>query len=252
MFSRLRYALLLALSLVAIYIGLWPSLLTVGALLAVPLVLVGLLGITIPRVIARRRWLHRFAIIGGALLGTELLLLLAGLAWTPRRPVLLVLEHPTPARVRVIYGVADGAPRVWWRWERRFDVPSSGLVYTQYATDEGWYRPDNPHPMRAVVRGDGALLDTVHAVWVEGGTTQAGTCGIAYDEFAIGDGGRTRSRVVGGKVMSGWLDSLATWGVTCRRGHIFRTATEDTNTLRRTTPACYYDRDGSMTCGTAP
>ena len=252
MFSRLRYALLLALSLVAIYIGLWPSLLTAGVLLGVPLALLGLLGIAAPRVIARRRRLHRFAIVGGALLGTELLLLLAWLAWTPRRPVLLVLEYPIPPRVRVIYGVADGAPRVWWRWERRFEVLSSGLVHTQYAMDEGWYRPDNPHPMRAVVHGDGALLDTVHAVWVEGGTTQAGACGVAYDEFAIGDAGRAHTRVVGGEIISGWLDSLATWGVTCHRGQLFRTAPEDTNSLRRTAPACYYDQDGTMTCGTAP
>lgn len=252
MLSRLRYALLLALSVVAIYVGLWPSLLTAGALLGVPLALVGLLGMAVPRVIGRRRWLHRVATIGGALLATELLLLLAWLAWTPRRPVLLILEHPVPSRVRVVYGVADGAPRVWWGWERRFEVPSSGLVYTQYAMDEGWYRRDEPHPMRAVVRGDGAPLDTVHAVWVEGGTTQAGACGVAYDEFVIGDDGRAHARVVGGEIVSGWLDSLATWGVRCHHGHLFRVAAEDTNTLRRTAPACYYAQDGSITCGTAP
>ena len=253
MLSRLRYLFLLALALIAIYIGLWPSLLTAGALLGVPLALLGLVGIALPSVIARRRRLHRFAIIGGALLGAEMLLVLAWLAWTPRRPVLLILERPIPARVRVIHGVADGAPRAWWRWERRFEVPSSGLVYTQYAMDEGWYRPDNPHPMRAVARrADGALLDTVRAAWVEGGTTQAGACGIAYDEFAIGDVGRARTRVVGGEVVAGWLDSLATWGVTCRRGRLLRTAPGAANTLRRTAPACYYDQDGSMTCGIAP
>jgi hypothetical protein len=221
-------------------------------MLGVPLALLGLLGIAAPRIIARRRGLHRFTIIGGTLLGAELLLLLAWLAWTPRRPVLLVLENPIPPRVRVIYGVADGAPRVWWRWERRFEVPSSGLVYTQYAMDEGWYRPDNPHPMRAVVRGDGALLDTARAAWAEAGTTQAGACAVAYDEFEIGAGGRTHTRVVGGEVIPGWLDSLATWGVACHRGHLSRSAPEDRSTLRRTAPACYYDQDGSMTCGIAP
>jgi hypothetical protein len=252
MLSRLRYALLLALALIAIYIGLWPSLLTAGALLGVPLALLGLVGIALPRAIGQQRWLHRFATIGGALLGTELLLLLAWLAWTSRRPVLLIVERPITGRVRVIYGVADGAPRAWWRWERRFEVPSSGLVYTQYEMDEGWYRHDNLHPMRAVLRGNGALLDTVRAAWVEGGTTQAGDCGIAYDEIVIGDAGRARTRVVEGEVIPGWLDSLATWGITCHRGHIVRAKSEDSTTLRRTAPACYYDQEGGMTCGIAP
>jgi hypothetical protein len=149
MLSRFRYLLLLAISLTAIYAGLWPSLLTVGVLLGVPLTLLGLLGIAAPGVIQRRRSLHRFAIAGGALLAGELLLLLGWLAWTPRRPVLLALERPLPERVRVIYGVADGAPRVWWRWERRFDVPASGL--RKYPRGGSIHFPPGASPAVAVV-----------------------------------------------------------------------------------------------------
>ena len=34
-------------------------------------------------------------------------------------------------------------------------MPSSGLVYTQYAMDEGWYRPDSPHATRGRAWGWG-------------------------------------------------------------------------------------------------
>lgn len=252
MLIRLRYAVLLAGALLAILVGLWPSLLTLGALLAVPLAFVALAGLLRPAFIEKRRSLRRFAAVGGALIGLELAVLLVVIAWTPRRPVLLVTQSPVPPRVRVVYNLADGAPRSWWRWGRRYQVPAAGVIYSQYSMDRGWYRPADPHPVRAVANAGTGQFDTVPVAWVRGGTTQAGPCTLEYDEFVLGDTARLVGRTEDVSPRGGWLDSLSTWGVECRDGRLYRIPPGRPSELRRTGPPCYYDRTGIMVCGLPP
>jgi hypothetical protein len=245
---RLRYAFLLAVALAAIYIGLWPSILSAGALLGIAVTPACVVGIAAPAFAERWR-LRGLAFVGGGLLAAELALFAAWLAWTPRRPVVLVVSRPIPARVRVVYGVADGAPRAWWRWGRRLTVPGGGMVHTRYAMDDGWYRSENPHPLRIVVQGPGAPADTVPGHWVAGGTTEASGCRLAYDEYAIGR--PEQPDLAAAQTPSGWLDSLDTWGVSCRGGQLYRAAPGSAVRLERTAPACYFGQDGVMTCGIA-
>lgn len=86
MLTRLQFALLLALAAGAIFLGLYPSLLTPGALLGLPLAALGAVGVAMPGVILRRPLLRRFALAGGGILGLELALLGA---WLRGRPGVL-------------------------------------------------------------------------------------------------------------------------------------------------------------------
>lgn len=251
MLLRLRYAALLLASVLAIVIGLWPSLLTLGALLAIPLVVLALAGLFRPLFVEARQRLRRFVRLGGSVIAAELVIVFAVIAWTPRRPVLLVAESPVPSRVRVIFGVDDGAPRSWLRWGRRFDVPAGGVVYSQYPRDQGWYREENPHPVQAVVTTASGHFHSVRVAWVRGGTTQAGACTLAFDEFALGDTARALEEVSDGFQPVGWLDSLSTWGVECRQGRLHRVPPERASALHRTGPASYYNRAGTMACSSS-
>lgn len=249
---RLRYAALLAAALITMYVGLWPSLLTVGALVAIPVAAAALLGVLHPSSIERRAWLRAIVRWGGTLVVLELVILGAWTAWTPRRPVHLIVTQPIPQRVRVVYSVADGAPRRWWNWARQFDVPPRGVIYTRYADDHGWFRPGNPHPLRVVARGPEGRMEPVPGAWVAGGTTQAGTCTLTYDDFLVGPNSYPQNGPDGPAGGSGWLDSLDTWGVTCRHGNLYRAAPGAPVTLERTGAACYYGSSGGMTCGSDP
>jgi hypothetical protein len=249
MWIRLRYAAVLLASLLAIYVGLWPSILTLGALLAAPLAVLSLVGLVYPRFLERRQLLRRFVAICGTVIATELIILVAWVAWTPRRPVQLIVQPSFPPRARIIYGVVDGAPRSWLRWERRFEVPPTGLVYSSYPADDGWYREANPHPVTALVVSE-RRRDSIPVRWIGGGKREAATCTLAYDEFAFGDMTPASRHAIASAESSGWLDSLPSLGVTCRGGRLYRVRNGDPASpeLRRSGPACYYDRAGGMTC----
>jgi hypothetical protein len=176
----------------------------------------------------------------------ELVVLLAVVVCDQRRPVLLAAKSPAPPVVRVIYDVSDGAPRAWWPWSRRYDVPVAGTIYSQFSRDAGWYRPGNPHPVEAVVDRGGDQFLALPAVWVRGGTTTAGSCNIAYDEYALGD--ESTGSATGELPLKAWLDSLPAWGIDCRDGLLYRTPPAQASSLKRTGPTCYYDRAGAMTC----
>jgi hypothetical protein len=245
--SRLRYLFLLAAAAAAIYAGLWPSLLSLGALVGVVVAPVALAGLLVPAWVRRRAALRGVARWGGSVLAIELAATAVWVVSASRRPVTLVVPRTASQQVRVVYGVVDGAPREWWRWGRRFEVPAAGIVYTRYSPDEGWYRPENPHPLRAAAPDDSGAK-VLPASWTAGGTTEAAGCRFAYDEFAVGTPSAV-ARPGGGDPGPGWLDSLVTWGVTCRGGRLYqRRLNEPATPLRRTAPACYYDRAGSMTC----
>jgi hypothetical protein len=255
MVTRLRYGLLFTGALLAISIGLWPSWLTLGAVIALPLALIALAGLLNPAFVDRHRGLRRFAGVGGGIIGLELVLLYAIVAWTPRRPVLLTAHEPVPQRVRVVYNVVDGEPREWWRWGRRHMVPATGVVYSEYPMDQGWYRRDNPHPVQAIVTTGTGSNHPSPAAWASGGTTEAGGCTLQYNEYILGDHRQLTDRRAESDSRGAWLDSLSTWGVECRRGRLYRLQPGEISVLRRTGPACYYGRSGGMTCAipaTAP
>ena len=186
MLVRVFYALLLAVALLAIWAGLYPSVLTVGALVAAPLALIALVGVIAPGVVQRRRWLRRASAIGAALLGLEIVSLAGWFVISKRRPVLLVAHDPLPQRVRIIYNVHDGQLRKSLAWGRRFDVPENGVVYSQYGMDRGSFRPNNPHPLTIVVRRGSGESDTVAGAWQAGGSARSGTCALEYDEYSFG------------------------------------------------------------------
>lgn len=245
MLARLGYLALVAGAVLAILVGLFPSIFTFGALLALPLGAIGLVGAFAPSVIGRRRWLRRLAIAGGIVLGAEATLVVGWVVANRRRPVLLVVESPAPSRVRVIHDVKDGEPHRWLSWERRYDVPQSGIVRTQDAFDLGLYDGDNPHPTKVRLRQATTSRDTAVGAWVAGGSTESGACKLSYDEYAIGE---LTTAPTSDNSHTGWLDSLDTWGVECRRGELYVAPKGTMPNLRRTGPVCYYAPDGVMAC----
>jgi hypothetical protein len=236
---------------VAIAIGMWPSVLTLGELLAVPLGVIALAGMIRPRWVIESRALRRVSVIGAALLVAETAVLLAVVAWTPRRPVELLTRSPAPRRARIIYGVVNGAPRRWLHWSRQFDVPASGVVYTRYAPDNGWYRSTEMHPLQVTVLDDAGERHEVRGTWIGGGSAPAGQCVVAYDDFSLAPTvtRRAPNSVDADPIAVGPLDSIHTWGLACRDGKLVQATKGSTATLLRSGPACYFDLTGSMTCG---
>ena len=251
--ARLRYAAILLLVAPAIYVGLYPSLLTLGALIALLVAPIAAVGVVSPRVLAQSPRLRRAATVGGALIGLELVLLAAWIGWDRRRPVHLSIPEPGPGRYRIVYDVEDGAPkRALWSRSYEFAASSPRLLHSSYGPDEGAYDPANPHPATAFVRDTAGVGFAAPVRWVAGGVTRAAGCTFAYDEFWVGDTlDALGARAERDAMSPGWLDSLETWGVACGDGRLFRAPTGVVQSLKRSSPACYYQRSGAMVCGMA-
>lgn len=242
--SRLRYLAILLASALAVVVGAWPSLLTLGALLGLGTGLAALIGLVAPRLLESRPVLRRFTIGGGVILALELLTLVLWIALTPRRTVHLTVPSSSTRNVRVVYGVQDGVSSPLWRWDRRLVADSSpmSIIRTRHEADHGWFRAPEPHPVVAETNAGAP----VPARWIAGGYATAGRCHVAYDEFIVGDTAPAR-RAPSQLLASGWLDSLSGWGVECRDGRLVRggAGTE----IHRTGPACYFDERGGVVCG---
>ena len=240
---RLRYLGVLLASLAGIVVGLYPSILTVGAIVGIFSGIAALIGLLHPPAIESRRRLRRATYGAGLILTFEVIALGLRVAATPRRTVHLALTKNAPGIVRIVYNVSDGDPSAYWRWNRYFLVTPSPLsiIYTQLPADDGWFHAKNPHPVVARTT-DGADLP---ARWISGGYSQAGACHVEFDEFSIGDSA-TKPRDPTQLLHAGWLDSLPEWGVACNAGQLTRSMTAK---MTRTGPACYYDADGAVACG---
>jgi len=240
---RLRYLAILLVSLLAIMVGLFPSLLTLGAILGIVVGSIALIGLVHPPTIESRRRLRRFTHGAGIVLTAEVILLALRLVSTPRRTVHLELTKNAPGLIRIVYDVTDGEESPYWRFNRYFVVNPAplGIVYTQLPPDNGWFNARNPHPVVARTI-DG--LD-VPARWISGGYSRAANCRVEYEEFSIGDSA-PRARDPTTLLHAGWLDSLSGWGVTCQDGRLRRGTNE---TMTRTAPPCYFDQDGVLACG---
>lgn len=240
---RLPYFAVLLVSIAAVPLGLWPSLLTIGAILAIGTGSAALMGAIKPAVIDARRALRLFTLGGGAVLALELVAIATYLAVTPRRTVHLVVRSDSSRLVRVVYSVSDGASSSVWHWDRYFTAGAGtpALIHTRLAPDDGWFDADNPHPV--VARTEAGAL--VPARWIAGGYTQAGSCTLAFDEYSIGPH-PLAPRDPQALLTAGWLDSLATWGVACRGGRLVRSARGAP--LQRTSEACYFDTAGGVSC----
>jgi hypothetical protein len=239
----LYFAVLLA-SILAIVVGAWPSLLTIGAALGVGTGLVALVGLVAPRIVDSRLALRRFTIGGGAALTLELLILAVWIAVTPRRTIHLTVPSSASRVVRVVYGVRDGISSPPWRWDRYFVADSSApsIIRTRLGPDEGWFRDASPHPVEA--RTPAGV--PVRVRWTAGGYAEAGRCRVAFDEFSVGD--ETATPADPSHLLSGgWLDSLPRWGVACRNGQLVRSSAG--TPLQRTSAPCYFDERGGEACG---
>jgi len=245
---RLRYLALLAGALCAIYVGLYPSLLTIGLLISVPLAAVAVAGAVAPDWVARRKWLTTFAMVGGAFVACEAVAMAGYLAIGRRRPVVLVLQLPSPQRVRIVYDVRDGSPRRWLSWERRYSVAPRGVLYTQYGEDNGFYNPKRPHPLRVLIEHGDGKQDTVAGSWSSGGRATSDACSFAYDEFVIGASDVPATRVEASGIPAGWLDSSSTWGVECRNHKLYRAPRANSSSIAPVREVCYFDRAGGMSC----
>ena len=248
--ARLWYLGLLVVCAAAITIGLWPSLLTFGAILAVPTGLLAIIGLVRPAFFHSRPKLLWVVRSGMYAICFELLAFGIWMQWNQRRPVSLVVHQPAPARVRIVYDVANGEPVHRLSWGRVFDVPASGVVYTRYSMDLGFYSPANPHPLVVrLVRGAG---DTVmySGAWLQGGFARGLDCHYSHDEFIIGpdtmvhgpDTSRWPDRP------ASWLDSTGTWGVHCEHGVLQVDHAAPNHPSPRPTQACFYRRDGGLEC----
>jgi len=242
--ARLRYLTVLLISAAAAVLGAWPSILTIGAALAIGTGLAAIVGVAKPPIIDRRVVIRRLTLGGGGVLALELVALVAWIALTPRRTVHLVVSSAAPTVVRIVYDVRDGVPSSVWRWDRYFraDTGTHIVVYSRLALDEGWWsREGAPHPVVARTHS-GA---TVPARWISGGYTKAGSRQFAFEEYSVGET-PLEPRNPTKLITAGWLDSLSTWGVKCRGGHL--SIGNGGLTPKRTTNACYFDADGGVTC----
>ena len=245
--SRLPYVALLVCAIFAIVIGLFPTYLIVGAILAVPVGIIALVGAISPTVISSRPWLRRTAMVTLVIFGSEFVIVTSRLAATRRRPVELVIDGTEPRLIRVVYGVTDGA-RHPFAWTRRIVVPSSNVALVRYPNNGRWYTAANPHPLRVTTRSGARPLHNSFGAWTGGGYTDGGACHFEYDEYSVGDKPSVQAAGALPQMRTGWLDSLSTWGVDCRDGKLVRSKSRNASNLRRTGPACYYFRDGAVGC----
>ena len=244
MHSRLLYLAVLLASALAIVVGAWPSILTIGAALGLCTGLVALIGLLAPRVVDSHRALRTFTIGGGATLTLELLILAVWITVTPRRTIHLTVPSGASRIVRVVYGVRDGVASPPWRWDRYLAADSSALsiIRTRLGLDEGWFREARPHPVDART----AAGVPVRVRWTAGGYAEAGRCRVAFDEFFVGN--ETAKPADPAQLLAGgWLDSLSRWGIACRDGQLFRSSAGAP--IRRTSAPCYFDERGGVTCG---
>lgn len=247
--SRLRYFALLVCALFAIVVLL--SMLSIAAILALPLAVLGLVGVVSPSVISRRPLIRRISDIGLVVVGGLFVIVTGRLAVTRRRPVELIVDGTAPRKIRVVYGVADGAPQPW-SWARKIVVPRSGIAFVQYSDNGSWYSTDNPHPMRVITKSTKGTQRSSFGSWVAGGYTESGACHFEYDEYTVGSPSDSEDVAHQGPTDTGWLDSLNTWGVECRRGKLVRSHSGNVPNLRRTGVACYYLTDGAVSCSSQP
>ena len=150
--ARLRYLAVLLISAAAAVVGVWPSILTIGTVLAIATGLVAIIGIAKPSIIDRSVVLRRLTLGAGGVLALELAAFVGWLAFTPRRTVHLVVSSAAPTVVRIVYDVRDGVPSPVWRWDRYFraDTGTRIVIYSRLALDEGWWsREGAPHPVVA-------------------------------------------------------------------------------------------------------
>lgn len=230
----------------AIYAGLWPSLLTLGALFALPLGAVALIGEFSPRALLARPRLLRFARVGTYVLAAEFVLLGARSVWSQRRHVTLIVHEPVPPALRVVYQVTDGSPRAF-RWNRRHEIPASGVLHSQYAMDLGWYRPEDPHPLTVLVVSSAGDTSDVAGHWRLGGFTSADGCRFFFDEYAVGPAPAAAEFELGVRPAT-WMDYLPEWGVVCDAGRV-RRSREGEQASGGPQPAfCVYQRSGGMSC----
>jgi hypothetical protein len=242
--SRLLYFAVLLASALAIVVGAWPSILTIGAALGLGTGLVAFVGLLAPRIVDSHHALRRFTIGAGATLTLELLILAVWITVTPRRTIHLTVPSSASRTVRIVYGVRDGVSSPLWRWDRYFAADSSApsIIRTRHGLDEGWFREARPHPVEART----AAGVPVRVLWTAGGYAEAGRCRLAFEEFAVGD--ETAKPADPAQLLAGgWLDSLSKWGIACRDGQLIRSSVGAP--IRRTSAPCYFDERGGVTCG---
>ena len=207
--SRFRYLALLVCSLFTFVVGL--TMLNIGAFLALPLAIFGLVGLVSPNVISKRPWMRRTSDIGLVVVGSLSVLVTRGLVVSRRRPVELVIEGTAPRKIRVVYGVADATPQPR-SWTRQIIVPRSNIAFVQYADNGSWYSADNPHPIRVITKDVRGTEHSSFGSWVGGGYTDAGGCHFEYDEYNVGNRSDIEVAARALPADTGWLDSLNTWG----------------------------------------
>ena len=247
--ARLWYLLLLLVGFASIAVGLWPSLLTLWALIAVPICVLAAVGIASPNALAARPRLLRAVRLGAYCLCAELLLVGAWLAVKQQRTVVLVAHAPAPTLVRLIYEVGDGATPSGPPWDRYFEVPANGVLHTASRADHGYYREGQAHalevrlidPSGDISRGDGR--------WVRGGYADAGGCRFEYGEYRIATPPAALP-APNGESPSDWLDSLPNWGVACRNRRLWRAARGEKPNPPTPTQVCYYEPWGGVACST--
>ena len=162
-------------------------------------------------------------------------------------PSPLTLFALPPARARVVFDVEDGRPRRLTAWHREFAIPSTGIAYTQYSADQGWYRPATPHPLRVRIVNAGG--DTVPAAgeWLRGGFVRTAGCEFQYDEYAVWSAASPRPDS-GALAPVNWLDSLPQWGVDCVDGRLRRSQGRRRTEFPVPGQVCYYEIGGGMAC----
>lgn len=160
------------------------------------------------------------------------------MVWTQRRTVTLIVGEPAPSVVRIVYGVSNGSPRDWWSWNRTFVIPPDGIVHTLYPMDLGWYRPENPHPLRVLQRRDSRDTIELPGAWVRGGFAKSSNCDLDYDEYVIGLNEATSVE---------WLDSLHLWQVECKDGRLLRSLGGISN-VAPPRQLCIYSQGGGLEC----
>jgi len=250
MLARLWYAGLVLVCAAAVRIGLWPSLLTLGALAALPLGILAVIGVISPALLGSRPRLLSAVRWGAYALSAELLLVGGWSTWDRRRAVTLVVYDPVPRVVRIVYDVRDGTPVRRLSWNRRFDVPSSGTVYTRYGMDFGWYAADNPHPLTVLKVSTDGDTTRVPGSWLRGGFARGLGCGYFHDEFLVGPDSVV-DEAFGERPVS-WLDSTSTWGVACDGERLRRESVALGVPSPRPSEVCRYVRDGGMHCWSGP
>lgn len=163
----------------------WPSLYTIVALLVLPSLIVALVGLTVPRLLARvgvwqiiRIYLHVAAGLSSAALASQVIWMYL----SHSAPVDVVVPQGVVGPVIVVYGVPGGSTVNVTEGRLIYDIPRSRVLALASHPNDGWWRESE---RRFFMKDASGSHVKVAGSVGSSGTSAWGGCSARFDEYWI-------------------------------------------------------------------